>query len=82
MSPKLKRLSAAEIISSFKKIDFEIERQKGSHIKLRRVVSSNQRQTITIPNHGEIATGTLRAIARQASRYLTKEQILDIFYSD
>jgi len=46
------------------KIGYEIDHQKGSHLILRNIKAPHRR--LTIPNHKEIAIGTLRAILRQA----------------
>ena len=46
--------------------------QTGSHIILRH--SSGRR--LTVPNHGELAKGTLRALIREAG--LTKEQFAEL----
>jgi hypothetical protein len=40
------------------------------------------RQTLTIPNHRELDTGTLKAIYRQALRYVGDEELRPHFYSD
>jgi len=44
--------------------------QHGSHAKLLRTAADGQRQTLHIPMHKELDTGTTRAILRQASRYV------------
>lgn len=62
--------------------DFLIASQRGSHIKLRRILPDGTRQTLTIPNHRELDTGTLRAIYRQALRYVADEELRRHFYSD
>ena len=83
MSPKLRRLRGPEVISALEELGFDVERQRGSHVKLRRVESkTNAKQTLTVPNHKALATGTLRAVARQAARYLTEEEIQRIFFVD
>ncbi|MCF6153872.1 MAG: type II toxin-antitoxin system HicA family toxin [Candidatus Brocadia sp.] len=81
MSPKLKRLSGKEIISTLNKFGFVIFTQRGSHIKLKRIGSAGDKQTLTIPSHDELDVGTLRAIVRQASRYIPEEQLKPYFYS-
>ncbi len=43
--------------------------------KLRRIDASGQKQTLTIPWHDELDTGTLRAIFRQASRYVSEDPL-------
>ncbi len=61
---KLPVLSANELIKVLSKIGYQIDHQTGSHIILRNVNYPFRR--LTIPNHKEIAKGTLRAIIRQA----------------
>lgn len=81
MSPKLKRLSGKEVISILSKFGFSVHSQKGSHVKLRRTLPSGEIQTLTIPMHDELDTGTLRAIVRQASRFVPEDQLRKEFYS-
>lgn len=81
MSPKLRRLSGADVIAIFKTFGFEIQSQRGSHVKLRRLIA-NEKQTITIPYHSELDVGTLRAIIRQASRYISGNELHSHFYSE
>ena len=79
--PKLKRLSGKDVIAILKQFHFAVESQKGSHVKLGRLLSSGDHQTLTVPNHAELDTGTCRAILRQASRYIPYEEIAPYFYS-
>ncbi len=59
---KLPRLSGREVVSGLLKAGFQVKRQHGSHIILRR--DEPFAQTV-VPDHREIDTGTLRAIVRQ-----------------
>jgi predicted RNA binding protein YcfA (HicA-like mRNA interferase family) len=77
--PKLKRLSAQEIINIFNQFGFEIISRKGSHIKLRRLGETGK-ETLTIPNHKQIDLGTCRAIYRQAAKYISESDLYDHFY--
>lgn len=52
------QVSGKEIIKALEKIGFEVARQKGSHIRLTRMLKG-QKQLITIPNHKVIRKGTL-----------------------
>ena len=79
--PKLKRLSGAQIVSILHELGFRTISQRGSHVKLRRVLSSGTKETLTIPMHNEIDTGTLRAIVRQADRYLSDDILKERFYA-
>ena len=82
MSPKLERLSGKDVISIFAHFGFVIHSQKGSHAKLRRVLQSGERQTLTIPIHEELDAGTVRAIMKQANRYITQDLLQPHFYSN
>jgi predicted RNA binding protein YcfA (HicA-like mRNA interferase family) len=79
--PKLKLLSGYEVIKFFEKSGFGIVTQKGSHIKIRRNVNG-QKETLIIPNHKQLDTGTLRAIIKQASKYIPFEELKIYFYSE
>lgn len=61
--PKLKRLSGSEVIAILKQFGFKTHSQRGSHIKLRRVGIAGK-ETLTVPNHRQLDTGTCRAIYR------------------
>jgi predicted RNA binding protein YcfA (HicA-like mRNA interferase family) len=62
MSKKLPIVSGPQLVKAFMKIGYYVRSQQGSHIHLRHPVHP----PLTIPNHKEIARGTLRAIVRQA----------------
>jgi predicted RNA binding protein YcfA (HicA-like mRNA interferase family) len=79
--PKLKPLSGKNILDIMSLFGFIILTQKGSHVKLRRVLADGTKQTLTIPLHDELDKGTLRAIFRQASNYISTEELRPHFYS-
>lgn len=80
MSPSLRRLNGNEVITALTRCGFtEVARE--SHAKLRRIGSGDERQTMTVPIHTSLATGTLKSIVRQAARYLTEEEIIREFYT-
>jgi predicted RNA binding protein YcfA (HicA-like mRNA interferase family) len=58
---KLPSISGKECIKALEKIGFYQRRQEGSHIIMRRDEPFAQ---VVVPNHSEIAKGTLRAIIR------------------
>ena len=72
--PKLSVISGKELLKIFAKIGYEIDHQTGSHIIVRHKMPPHRR--LTIPNHKEIAKGTLRAIMRQAG--LTREEFFEL----
>ncbi|MBK8797244.1 MAG: type II toxin-antitoxin system HicA family toxin [Caldilinea sp.] len=80
--PKLRRLSGGAVIDIFESFGFAVHAQTGSHVKLRRFGSAGEKQTLTIPQHKELDTGTLRAIFRQASQYIAEAELRPHFYSD
>ncbi len=79
--PKLKHLSGKDIVYILSLFGFSIVSQRGSHIKMVRLLETGERQILTIPNHVELDTGTCRAILRQASQYIPVEQLKSYFYS-
>ncbi|MFY9813698.1 MAG: type II toxin-antitoxin system HicA family toxin [Dehalococcoidales bacterium] len=82
MSPKLKRLSGSEVVDILKTFGFQTFSQRGSHVKLRRLSLDNEKQTLTIPLYHELDIGTLKAIIRQATRYIPEIELKKYFYSD
>ena len=79
---KLKILSGEDVVKIFLSFGFEMASQRGSHVKLKRVVPNGAKQTLTVPNHKELDRGTLSAIYRQALRYLPEQDIQPHFYSE
>jgi len=79
--PELKILSGEEVIKIFLSFGFKVAAQKGSHVKLRRIQKNGTKQTLTIPNHSELDRGTLKAIYRQALRYISEEKLKSHFYN-
>ncbi len=61
--PKLPVLSAKDVIKVLTKSGFMVHRQTGSHIHL---WNEDQRLLVTVPNHQELAKGTLISIMKQA----------------
>jgi predicted RNA binding protein YcfA (HicA-like mRNA interferase family) len=55
--PKPKVLGGKEVIKILSLFGFEIVSQRGSHVKLRRVLSDGTKQTLTIPLHEELDKG-------------------------
>lgn len=81
MSPRLKRLSGREVIAILGRFGFEQVSQRGSHVKLQRIIDAEPKETLTIPVHSELDLGTIRAIFRQASRYIPTEELRQHFYT-
>jgi predicted RNA binding protein YcfA (HicA-like mRNA interferase family) len=60
----LPRVSGREVVKALGRIGYEVDRQRGSHIVLRN--SEPPYRRLTVPDHDEVAKGTLRSIIRQA----------------
>jgi predicted RNA binding protein YcfA (HicA-like mRNA interferase family) len=64
--------SGVDAVKAFAAVGYTVDHQTGSHIILRH--PSGRR--LSIPNHRELAKGTLRALIREAG--LTKEQFAEL----
>jgi predicted RNA binding protein YcfA (HicA-like mRNA interferase family) len=69
---RLPQVSGRELCKALRKAGYETDHQTGSHIILRHASSPYRR--LTVPDHTEVAKGTLRAIIRQAG--LTVDEML------
>lgn len=80
--PKLRRLSGPEIVKILGLFGFVLHSQRGSHLKLRRQSPAGESQTLTVPNHRELDTGTCHGIFRQATRYIAADDLRPHFFAD
>ncbi len=71
---RLLRISGRKVVDAFSKIGYDKDRQRGSHIVLRQDEYPYRR--IVVPDHNEIAKGTLRTIIDQAG--LTVAEFTDL----
>ena len=72
--PKIPIVSAIKVIKALTKIGYEADHQTGSHVILRHKEAPYKR--LTVPNHKEIARGTLKAIIEEAG--LTVREFTDL----
>ena len=70
--PPVPLLRPREVVATFQKLGWELARQRGSHIIL---TKTGHIATLSIPNHPEVARGTLRALIAKAG--LTVEDFLE-----
>jgi predicted RNA binding protein YcfA (HicA-like mRNA interferase family) len=63
MSGQLPKLSGRAVVRAFVRGGWQIARQKGSHVIL---VKDGSWATLSVPDHREIARGTLRSLIRAA----------------
>lgn len=80
--PKLKTLSGREVVAILEVFGFSIDKQKGSHVKMKSLFINGIKQTLTIPLHQEIDRGTLKAIFNQTSRYIPEDKLREHFYTE
>jgi predicted RNA binding protein YcfA (HicA-like mRNA interferase family) len=78
---RLRALSGADVVRALSRFGFLEVKQTGSHAKLRRQGPFGEVQTLHVPLHRELRLGTLRAIFRQASEYLSPDDLRPYFYS-
>jgi predicted RNA binding protein YcfA (HicA-like mRNA interferase family) len=63
--PKLRVLSGSQVCRILEQHGFTLLRQKGSHLIMQRQLQ-DRRITVPVPNHSEIARGTLKSIIEQS----------------
>ena len=80
--PRLKRLTSREVLRILGDSGFEVGSMRGSHAKLVRITATGERQALTVPMHSQLAIGTVRAIYRQAARFIPMAELRSEFFSD
>lgn len=68
--PKLPCVSGAKVAKAMERLGFERQRQRGSHLIMRRGPS-----VCVVPMHREVDQGTLRGVLRQAG--VSAEEFID-----
>ena len=63
MPPLCPILSGREVVRVFESLGWRVARQSGSHIIM---VKDGHIATLSVPNHREVAKGTLRSLIRLA----------------
>lgn len=61
--PKLPVISGADAVKAFMRAGWRKDRQRGSHVVMLR---KGRTSSLSIPQHRELAPGTLRALIRAA----------------
>jgi predicted RNA binding protein YcfA (HicA-like mRNA interferase family) len=64
--PKLPQVSGNDIVKLLQRLGYQIIRQRGSHIRLRKVTSLGE-HNITVSAHKVLAKGTLNDILSRVS---------------
>ncbi len=68
-------VSGREVIKALTKVGFQAVGRKGSHIRLKKKVNGRV-FVVIVPDHSELAKGTLSSILRQAN--MTREEFLPL----
>ncbi|MCH8853195.1 MAG: type II toxin-antitoxin system HicA family toxin [Planctomycetes bacterium] len=73
MMARLPRVSGRQAVRAFEHAGFVVRRRRGSHVIL---VKSGSPVTLSVPDHREVATGTLRGLIRNAG--MTVDEFRDL----
>jgi predicted RNA binding protein YcfA (HicA-like mRNA interferase family) len=65
--PKLPQVSGHDVVKLLEQLGYEVVRQRGSHIRLRRTTPDGE-HNITVPAHRTMAKGTLSDILTAISQ--------------
>ena len=68
-------ISGRKVIKALTKAGFTVEGRKGSHVKLKKK-EAGKSLIVIVPDHSEVARGTLKSILRQAG--ITREEFLKL----
>jgi len=68
-------VSGRKVIKALTKAGFKVAGKKGSHMKLKKKVNDKV-FVVIVPDHAELARGTLKSILRQAN--ITREDFLKL----
>jgi predicted RNA binding protein YcfA (HicA-like mRNA interferase family) len=71
--PSLPNVSGRQVVKAFGKDGWEFARQKGSHMIM---VKPGHIASLSIPDHKEIAKGTLRSLIRSSG--LSVEEFIEL----
>jgi len=61
--PQLPVMSGREVVRAFEDRGWQVARQRGSHVIM---VKAGENATLSVPDHKEVAKGTLRSLIRAA----------------
>lgn len=68
-------ISGRKVVKALTRAGFRVAGRRGSHIKLKRKVDDKV-FVVIVPDHAELARGTLKSILRQAN--ITREAFLKL----
>jgi predicted RNA binding protein YcfA (HicA-like mRNA interferase family) len=75
--PRLPQISGRELVRLLESLGYETLRQRGSHVRLRRVSTAGE-HNVTVPDHKVVAKGTLNDILTRVSIWtgLSKDELV------
>lgn len=75
--PKLPQVSGGDVIGLLRSLGYEVVRQRGSHVRLKKVTSLGE-HAMTVPAHKVLAKGTLDDIIGKVSLWnsIPKEDLI------
>jgi predicted RNA binding protein YcfA (HicA-like mRNA interferase family) len=78
MSKKLPVISGKKLISFLVSLNYEVVRQRGSHVRLEKLTKAGTHK-ITIPNHDPVAKGTLNDILTKVAIWnqISKDALIE-----
>ncbi len=71
--PRLPVISGEEAVKAFERAGWHVDRQRGSHVVM---LKQGSMTSLSIPQHRELAPGTLKALVRAAG--MTVEEFLKL----
>ena len=76
--PRLPQVSGRALIQLLLSLGYEILRQRGSHVRLRKVTVLGE-HNITVPDHSVLAKGTLNDILTRVALWngIPKDELLE-----
>lgn len=79
MTKKLPVVSSKQLIKVLYKLGYSVVKQRGSHIKLKKDTIAGT-HSITVPEHDEIAKGTLNDILNKVSIWnqISKDELIEM----
>jgi predicted RNA binding protein YcfA (HicA-like mRNA interferase family) len=79
VSLRLPPASGRQIVRLLELLEYQVIRQRGSHIRMRKATPLGQ-HSVTIPDHREVARGTLNDILNEVSLWnsIPKERLIEM----
>jgi len=72
-----RNVSGDDLIAALARLDYQITRQRGSHVRL--TTQHNGKHDVTVPRHDPLRVGTLAAILREVAAHfgLSRDELVE-----